>query len=59
MTCSLCKHFVRWAPTAGMRHPQCGHCTDPERWGEGGMRLVRDDETCDAFVRGEKTEEAT
>lgn len=58
MSCSLCKHFARWAPTSGMRHPQYGHCTDPERWGEGGMRFVRDCETCDAFVRGGKSEEA-
>ncbi|MBP2290737.1 hypothetical protein J2851_000474 [Azospirillum rugosum] len=53
MACSLCKHFARWAPTAAMRHPQYGDCTDPEQWGEGGTRLVRDCETCDRFVRAE------
>lgn len=47
--CNACKHFTRWDPASGMRHPQYGSCANPERWGEGGIGLARDDDTCDAF----------
>lgn len=47
--CRACRHFKRWEPTKDMQHPQFGHCTDEGRWGKGGIRLVRDDDTCDAF----------